>query len=129
MQCPHWTRRQLKDVEGVDDVGHIAQHDIAWAVGTQVLCRGGFDEHWQRPECEQHGRERTGDDRQVEVHAGLRSSLVYSIGTLGASERKRVGRTAQSRTERLWAVVCMPGFPTDLAAGRYSAATAGICRR
>jgi hypothetical protein len=65
VQGPDRAGRQLKDVDAVHCVTDVGQHQVAPAVGVEFLGARGLDQHWQRADGEQHGRDRSREYRQV----------------------------------------------------------------
>jgi hypothetical protein len=65
MQGPDRASRQLKDIDAVHRVADIGQHQVSPAVRVELPGAGRLDQHWQRADGEQHGRDRSREYRQV----------------------------------------------------------------
>ena len=58
----------MEDVDRVDDVAHVAEQDVAQAIGFQILRPECFPQHGQRAESKDRARDYPGDDRQIRFH-------------------------------------------------------------
>ena len=55
VQKPDWSQREAEDVDGVHCISHVAQREVAEAVGVKIPCAEGLEQHGQVARCEEDG--------------------------------------------------------------------------
>jgi hypothetical protein len=58
----------MEHIDRIDEIAHIAHHDIANAIGRQIPGANCFCQHGQRPERKEPCRDETGDRWKICFH-------------------------------------------------------------
>ncbi len=65
VQGPDWAWRQLHHVDAVHGIADVRQYEVSPTVGTELFGARRPDQHGQRAHSEQHGRDRSRENRHT----------------------------------------------------------------